>query len=465
MSIASPRYVVVSANRFDGTTPLATAWSPAGTSLQPRQVVNQDVLGRLSFADLSRPGNSGVVVMVRRWSAPALGEAVQVRSVSASETQDDPPTIALDTLLKTIAPTTEWSAPIFLGPTDALAFVRLTACTYELLIADELGDILARHLYLAAGPADDCCTQSSIEVTGGDQQLQPWAGTLHVQATMTGNLQLPASADLTIPAVVVIHRDGGEHFLVYGDGDPINGALSPAGIVFEADNMGVRFELTGNGWDATYLVKNMAPIPVTDGLGPAAIPTWDGDKVFNVSLAVAGPVTLPDVTEIAPDQKAYVSNLGNEATLTLSIPGSNINGIVGADVVLPARGDAALVVRDGFDGYRVLRDTMGLAEAPTFINSAAVVLTTGWRGRRTVLQTAAAASTFTLPPAAGTPIGCTLYVGTTGAGGTTVGVANNATDDIVGLGASANTVAQAQNVIRRYEFLGSDGSRNVWMVT
>lgn len=471
-TINSPRFFVISAERFDGSTPFSAGWNPARSALQPRMYATQEIVGRLNFSDLARPGTSGAVVLVRRWMGPAPDESVQVRAVAGSETTDVPPPATLDSLLAQHGLTTAWSAPMFLGPTDAIALNHIDGGTIELLVAEEQGQVLQTQLQLAALlEGDGCCTQTTIAVTGGAQQLGPWKGTLHVRATLTGTpisglqLQLPDADDLVIPCAVVIYRDGGDPFTVVGDGDNVNGAAAPPGITFAHNHMAVRFELTSGGWDATYPILSMIPTTVDDSGGPSpAIPTWEGDGVFNINLAGAGAAILPARNKIATDQKAYIYSRGAEAVITVGVLGDFING---SDVSLrlPARGDSALFVADGQGGWRAIRDTMGLYAAPTF-SAGNVVHATGWRGRKAVIQTGAAAATQTLPAVSTTPLGCTLICGSTGAGGTTISVQDLANDLIIGLGASATSVTHVQNVIRRYEYLGPNGAgKNVWCVT
>lgn len=465
-TINSPRFFVISAERFDGSTPFSAGWNPGRSALQPRMYATQEIVGRLNFSDLARPGTSGAVVLVRRWMGPAPDESVQVRAVSGSETTDVPPPATLDSLLAQNGLTTAWSAPMFLGPTDAIALNHLNGGTIELLVAEEQGQVLQTQLQLAALlEGDGCCTQTTIAVTGGAQQLGPWKGTLHVRATLTGAplvaLQLPSSDDLVIPCAVVIHRDGGDAFHVVGDGDDVNSSGSSAGITFNHDHMAVRFDLTADGWDATYPVLSMVP-QVVNG-APAVIPKWEGDGLFDVDLATTGAATLPARNAIATDQKAYVVNRGKESYVTVGALGDFIN-VDQLSLRLPAVGDAAFLVADGQSGWRAILDTMGLFAAPQFV-AGNVVHATGWRGRKAVIQTGAAAATQTLPPASSTPVGCTLICGSTGAGGTTISVADLANDLIIGLGASATSVTHVQNVIRRYEYLGFNGTKNVWCVT
>lgn len=472
------KHFTLQAPRFDGNTvpaSLTTGWTVPWRDINDRVLnayVTEDVVGRFPPEFLGRTAEAHSLVCV--WTDGPVDESTDgITVIGSSDTAEADPPDVLRRALTPIGLTPESATVIQLAPYDDLG-VNLVGVGDQLTLHVTVIDMSGSQIYDwfrdRAGEQGGCCTVSAIVVEGGSQQLAAWTGRRIVKATMSGPgrpaLTLPeiADLDLTKPTRLLVFRDGGERFIVLGDGDDINGVASPEGIVFEADNMGVCFEPSSQGWVATFVVKDMEPIDVDDSGGAAAIDIWDGDKVFDIELAADGPTTLPSTQGLAADQKAYVANLGMQATLTLAALGENVNGIDDDTVVLPARGDAALLVRDSAGGYRALRDTMGLAGKAQFINNTTVTHTAGWRGRRTVIQTAAGASTQTLPPSASTPVGCTVYAGTTGAGGLTVGV-SGAADRILGLGALATTVATAQNLIRRFEFLGNNGTHNIWQVT
>lgn len=133
---------VFSSRNFDGASPLVTPLIPSRDANQPRCSATQAALGRISFYVLARSGENRAVFRARCWGSAGT---LQVRSVNGVEiaqlpapARDQPAPAALDQLLYTVALTTAWSAPLILGPTDALALLEQqagTMGTVEILIS------------------------------------------------------------------------------------------------------------------------------------------------------------------------------------------------------------------------------------------------------------------------------------------------------------------------------------------
>ena len=126
---SQPRYFVISAPRFDATTPLdPSALNPKGenpgggsypvpSQNQPRIAATLAApVGRFSIRSLLREGRLAALVRIR-CITPASG-TWQLRSAAAGEQIDPPP---IDQPLAPVRPLTqEWSEPVEAGTTDAV---------------------------------------------------------------------------------------------------------------------------------------------------------------------------------------------------------------------------------------------------------------------------------------------------------------------------------------------------------
>jgi len=134
---SQPRYFVISAPTFDGTTPLdptslapkstnpGGGLNPVPTQNEPRTAATLTVpVGRFSIRSLLRDGRLAALVRVRSITPPDPGDFWQLRSAAVGE-QVDPPPIN-QPLLPAKALTQEWSEVFLAGPTDAISVVHNT---------------------------------------------------------------------------------------------------------------------------------------------------------------------------------------------------------------------------------------------------------------------------------------------------------------------------------------------------
>lgn len=481
--MVSYRHYTLQAARFDGITKPATPnanWSEAWAAGD----LNNHVLNRYSnpAAAVGRfiPGFLGrrreAHSLVRVWTDGPIADGDGLTVLGSATTTEANPASVTRRALTPITASPETSTVIELAPFDDLG-VKVVGDGGE----DSVVTCHVSILDLSSSEAfdwfknkdqengeDGCCTFSSITVTGGAQQLAAWTGVRFIDATITTgagvqDLTLPDGAGLEVGAKGVIVRNGGDPFRVMGDGAPINQADLADGIIFDADGLAVVFEWTGDSWTATYAIRDLAPQVVDDGDAPAEIPVFEGDKVFNLDLALNGPVLLPTAAEIAAGQQAILLNVGEQADLTAKA-GNDLNGVTEGVVPLPNAGDTALLYRHGGAGYRVIRDTMGLAERPTVNVGTSVELTNGSSGKHHLVVDNADPATVTLTPSADTKIGCRYSI--VGLQDTvTVQVEDAANDLIVGLGASVTSVLTGALTVREFEYIGTYNAKNRWLVT
>ncbi|MCY0994343.1 hypothetical protein OV203_44875 [Nannocystis sp. ILAH1] len=425
----NPRYYVLSAERFDGATPLATGWLPNNNQNTPRHVVEQDLVGRLSFADLARPGTSGCVVLARRWSSEAEGDQVEVRTVSATETKDDPPTTILDSLLEVSTLLSTWSRPLFLGPTDALAIRHLPegGGTVELLVADEYGDILKAHLQAAEAEA---LAGSSVTPLGTQTlltagQVEPVKDRdLLVLLTFgtDGDVRLPALEDAGQGVRVTFLRVGGDGVprivLKTPTADMVNSVTDdPDFTPYEMRSQQdvVTYRRVPGGWLREQ--GTPAQVLVNATSSPFAIPPGAEGTLYVVSR-VAGPAvaTLPSCGTCRVGYRVFLVNAGS-AWLTPTPNGIDRINRSTKTYPLPAGASALFEVMSLIDWCAVAQD-----ETPIPIESAdASVDVPGWRGfGRQLVRVSNAAALVNLPATDFVNVGASCLVENTGAGVVTI---------------------------------------------
>lgn len=184
---SQPRYFVISAPTFDGTTPLDPATlAPKGTNPgggsnpvpsqnEPRTAATLTVpVGRFSIRSLLRDGRIAALVRVRCITPPSPDDFWQLRSAAVGE-QVDPPPIN-QALLPTKPLTQEWSEVFLAGTTDAISVVHDPEAQVNPQIEIEVSEYSAElaSVYLAALAAASKCaacvpglaeTSSSVEDT------------------------------------------------------------------------------------------------------------------------------------------------------------------------------------------------------------------------------------------------------------------------------------------------------------
>lgn len=458
-----PRYRILNADRFDGTTPLATDWTPDGNNAEPRASVTQEVIGRLSFRDLARPGTSGLLLMARRWGPAGSGsDTLTVRSMNSTEAAqltvpDDPTAISLDQSLEARNLLTTWSSPAFLGPTDAVSLNWLPqgGGTVELEMA-EIQDAL-----LAAKVAALVATQNSNDFSSrtitASTTLAGWSKTLYllVQTPGGATVSLPDLADVPEigTRVVYIQDEGSATFNVDGGGT-INGQ---AEFVSPLGSMGI-IERTPFGWAATGIAESSAATTLSNAVAGSAVavPEWTGTHLFMVDFTARGVLRLPAAADIGVDAEAIFVRTGaddgthEEQAGILPSGTEEINhvngpiylGLIGSSVRVKRRIDGGWIATS----HNAVRNTVE-AGNKTF--------TSGWPGRRTVVTTAAGA-TVTLPPYDGIPFpaDCELEVLNTGGAAATVQRAN-AAESVVGGGAAGANKSVASNTAGVFRFAGT----------
>ncbi|PCC73145.1 hypothetical protein SAMN02745121_08566 [Nannocystis exedens] len=425
----NPRFYVLSAERFDGTTPLSMGWLPNNNQNTPRHVVEQDLVGRLSFADLARPGTSGCVVLARRWSSEAEGDQVEVRSVSATETKDDPPTTVLDSLLEVSTLLSTWSRPLFLGPTDALAIHHLPegGGTVELLVADEYGDLLKAHIQAAEAEAlaGNSVTPLGTQTLLAAGQVEPVKNRdLLVLLTFEtdGDVSLPALEDAGQGVRVTFLR-------VDGDGvprivlktpatDTVNSVTDDPGFtpyVMRSLQDVVTYRRVPGGWIREQ--GTPAHVLVNETTSPIAVPPGVEGTLYVVSrVAGAAVATLPSCADCRVGYRIFFVNAGS-AWLTPTPDGTDRINRSLAPYSLPAGASALFEVMTLIDWCAVAQD-----ETPIPIESAdASVDVPAWRGfGRQIVRVSNAAGVVNLPSTEDVNVGASCLVENTGTGVVTI---------------------------------------------
>lgn len=376
---SQPRYFVISAPRFDATTPLdpvallPKGVNPGGNSFpipsqnQPRLSATLTApVGRFSIRSLLRPGNLGALVRVRCITPPEPGAYWQFRSAAVGEQVDPPP---IDQVLSPPkALTQEWSEIFLAGTTDAIVVFHNPDVQVnpqiEIEVSEFSGELATAYLAAKAEPCgcDATCTAANRdEVLGAEQSLTltPWECLLHLNVTATDPgtvVTLPLANAMASGAAVLISRRGGAWIRVVAP-DGINGVAAPAGLVFESAAKAVLLQPTATGWSATDVVPDLEPVIVA----ASPLAPFSGDAVRNIELPASNVLVLPATGAIAEGQTLYLTNTSSsEVTVQLAAPlTENFDGIVGLEYVLANRGDTLVLKRDGGTGWRTSYNLFG----------------------------------------------------------------------------------------------------------
>lgn len=431
MPSQEPRFLLVSCRTFNGTTEDPGKYKPPLNGNEPRciEVLPDEDTGRFPFHKLARPGTSGLIAYIRCHGEALGGDMIQVRSRKAGEGQallpDDPPPLVDDALLESRPLTTTWSAPFLIGPTDAFAIIarsprNVEFCLYDL--EDEGFKSWLQSPAAAIAAAFPPAERRIITTTG---PILPWAGLLYASAQIEGTnnvLTLPSASSMKIGDRMSLDRQGLDLFrVVPAAGDRINGLSDTDGarILFAEAHIGVIFErVDADGWFATADAQGLTQENLNTAAG---IPVFEGDAVFNLTLAAAGTFTLPSTTLIGVGQRVTLNNLGPSGVqivvadpLQETIDGAfGNNGGILRDVQLPLAGDNVVLERVGEGpgaGWKTVDNRSNLNQRTIDEPNVNVPLNQGWKGLRIYRLTNAAAATLTLPPFAVTPQGCEILV-------------------------------------------------------
>ena len=473
---SQPRYFVISAPRFDATTPLdpvallPKGVNPGGNSFpipsqnQPRLAATLTVpVGRFSIRSLLRPGNLGALVRVRCITPPEPGAYWQFRSAAVGEQVDPPP---IDQVLSPPkALTQEWSEIFLAGTTDAIVVFHNPDVEVnpqiEIEVSEFAGELATAYLAAKAVPcgcdgASGCVAVNRDEVLGEGESLTltPWECALHLNVTATDPgtvVTLPLANAMASGAAVLISRRGGAWIRVVAP-DGINGVAAPAGLVFESAAKAVLLQPTANGWSATDVVPDLEPVVITT----SPLAPFSGDAVRNIELAASNILVLPTTADIAEGQTLYLTNTSSsEVTIQLADPlTENFDGTIGLEYVLANRGDTLVLKRDGGTGWRTSFNLFGryarIDTAPASPLNVPV-----YRGRRSYLFNSIFGVNVSLPLFA--YVGQQVHVANRGVG--LVTVQTNVLQEIIGAGVVNNTIVmQHQNVWGYFEYEGS----NIW---
>lgn len=469
-----PRYFVISAPRFDATTPLNPAdlipkgTNPGGgsypvpTQNQPRVATTLTApVGRFSIQSLLRAGNTAALVRVRCITPPEPGAYWQLRSAAAGEQTDPPPINQI--LAPSKALTQEWSAPVCAGTTDAIVIFHapdtvIANPQIEIEVTEFAGDVAAAYLAAKAQccSGESCVAANRDEVLGSEESLTltPWECVLHLNVTAADagtQVTLPLANVMASGASVLISRRGGAWFRVVA-ADGINGVVSPDGVIFESGAKAVLLQPTATGWSATDVIPDLAPVVVTT----SPLGAFSGDAVRNIEL-IAGAVLVPPSTDlIAEGQTLYLTNTStSEVTVRLSDPVTeNFDGLIGLEYVLANRGDTLVLKRDGATGWRTSYNLFG-RDARMDSAPANPLALPGYRGRRSYRFDSLAQVDITLPGNAVAYVGQQFHVSNANAGAIVVTAA--AAQFIVGRG---DVTATSVSLTRRdtwgyFEYEGS----------
>ena len=445
---------------FDGTTVIAGEYTPASNAKQPLMSITQAAIGRISFEKLCRPGNTAGLCRVRSWGVSGI--VATLRSVSTSEVAelpapDDPDPIGVDRALQAISVTSEWSAPFQAGPSDALTLEGPRG-TVEIQWMDMSGSELLQF-WSAVASAPAALPIQVLEVVE-DTELTAWAGLLYVlfePATNGVEITLPEVGDMAGQATLVVAKTAGLWgTLVPNGADELNGGSDPL-ILDEQRATIVSFV---DQWVATDAAPATIGAVFNDGVGGSQLlPVINGTRAFSVIYEADGTLELPAIDEVALGAKYILQRAGDNASspsvparckLIVEDASDKLNGV--ADDFADLSPNGATLVVERVEGGWFVTDNGGSQPRPVTVTAGNYTFSSGWQGTRYIRNTSAGAMTYTLPPAAKTPIGCRLVAVDEGAGGMTL----SADANIIAAGVSAATLTGAVLVPRTVEFNGTN---------
>lgn len=455
---SEPTFFLFSARTFDGTTPMEGPLTPP-SGVQPRFTKDADILGRLSFKDLLRPGSHGAFITARAWQGPE--GTIRVRSVNEDEATEPLPR-SLDQALEDRPLNKSWCKPLLLGPTDAL-------CLSQNL--DGGGDIEVMRIDAQASAAleymnakfMECCdddegvAEITVEETG---QLDKWSGWVYI--LINGDpgtvVELPPTNDMVDGAGAMIVRVGGGYAVVRPVGGFINGQNADVSLGgFESTI--IRF--VDGGWLSTKetnvpvvtlqntVAGETVNLPTLIGRQMIVVLDWDEPGFLALPSLVLNPVDGEYLIQRAPSG-------GREQATLKPAAGEIVNGIADGqafmgwnDVLRVRAGQGSATAH----GWTVLGESLN--EDQVQVVAAGNVTLKPWGKRLKVVRlTEAAAQTVTLPAIADCPDGAELLVIAEGAAGTVARA--GAPEVIKGLTASGNSVAVPQNTGRRLTASGTN---------
>jgi hypothetical protein len=446
---------------YDGATVIGSAYTPQTNAKQPLMSITQAAIGRISFKELCRPGNIAGLCRVRSWGVSGI--VATLCSVSASEVAelpapDDPDPIGVDRALQAISVTSEWSAPFQAGPSDALTLEGPRG-TVEIQWMDMSGsELLTFWNAVASAPA--ALPIQVLEVVA-DTELTAWSGLLYVlfePATDGVEITLPEVGDMSGQATLVVAKTAGLWGTLAPNGtDELNGG-SDALILDEQRATIVSF--VADQWVATDAAPATIGAVFNDGVGGSQLlPVINGTRAFSVIYEADGTLELPAIDEVALGAKYILQRAGDNAS-SPSVPArckvivedasDKLNGV--ADDFADLSPNGATLVIERVEGGWFVTDNGGSQPRPVTVTAGNFTFGSGWQGTRYARNTSAGAMTYTLPPAAKTPIGCRLVAVDEGAGGMTL----SADANIIAAGVSAATLTGAQLVPRVVEFNGTN---------
>lgn len=338
----NPRFLKVSASRFDGVTPVSSTWSPTpATRNNASSFLQQDIVGRFAFTDFFRPGVLGGVMRFRALSEPDPNARIEIRSASTAEVPGEP--IIHDQLLKVIPITRDWSEPVILGPTDAVCPFLLPngqlggTAAIETVLAELQGD---NYTQLAAASitaaailaAGGIVPVNSIEVVG-PLAIPPPAGDLVVFIdTDSGiDITLPAIANVALGRKITFIRrapdsSAGPPRVVPNQAtDEVNGRTG-VDTYYYVLRVGdsVTYTRVPGGWfhgrgvsTTNRIVSNAAIIPV---------PAQQDGVIFVVAQGIGAAINLPTIASCARTVLVVVQNDTDRLQQINAAPGEFING-------------------------------------------------------------------------------------------------------------------------------------------
>lgn len=471
-----PRHFILNAGRFDGTTPVTEAWKPSGDApSSPYNYVEQDLLGRVSFARFLNPATQSMWVSVRCRKPPGVGDRVELRSVAEDETTDDPPPLASDQLLESRSLTQTWCFPFYAGVQDALAFHH---------IPDDGGTIDVQMLgvgqeaaiaWFKANAARCCGEGNGGEVESIDveetSEIKPWAGELFVFVDVpgpgNGELTLPEAADVTENSRVHFVRVGGVVTIIQAAaGEIINGQLSPATALELSGFELITITRKGAGWVATaptFRGPQTFDNAIVGGFVSLSPPT-DRVTVIQLDFTGRGDCRLPPLNECPQDAEFHISRQpggGTEQVRFVPTAGDLLNGQLNGVAYLGP--NDAVRLRRTLVGWNIVGDGELRARLIRTVAVGNIALTAWGVGELLVRLVQAGAQTATLPARADVPDGAVVRIQALGAAKTVAGAAG---ENIIGNGtAAANTFALAANTTAVVVAMGPSGTGLEWSIS
>ena len=449
---------------FNGVAPLTTDYVPENNGKQPTVSVTQATIGRLSFAKLLRPGSVGGLFRARTWGIAAFTMSLQ--SMSADEnaelaTPDNPVPASVNTTLKNISLTSEWSPTYMAGPSDALRLISGDGDpgTIEIAFADATGEELLAF-WSAEAAREPVAPIHTMTVTT-DTTLTAWDGDLYIifePATAGVVLTLPLASTMAMPARLHLGHTGGSWGSVAANAaDEINGATDL--------NIGERksmvIELLDGDWIATDPAI-IADLVVTNGVAgdTQTLPVIYGPRIVSISYTEYGNLKLPPIAGV-PIGAPYVLQRTGDSAASPPVPAQckvivdsgteTLDGVSNGVCYLGPPGSTMIVTRAA-GGWVTVGNRQGMADQVILVTGTSYDFLSGWVGTKYLRSTAAGAVAIGCPPAARTPIGCRLATAGSGAGGITF----SADANFIEAGVSAGTLAAVQLVPKVVEFNGTN---------